>query len=105
MFERAERGDATIHVPVLTLVEVAEAVHRGALRCEGGFGRWTSRLLSARGFLAADLTPEIVREAEALRAIPERGDRLIAATASHLQCPLITKDPAMGKVPGLTTIW
>jgi len=105
MFERADRGHATIYVPVLVLVEIAEAIRRGAIRSEGGFSRWTERLLTSGRFVAADLTPAIVLKAEGLYAIPERGDRLIAATAAHLECPLITKDPAVARLPRLTTLW
>lgn len=105
LFARAERGQATIYVPVLVLVEIAEAIRRGAIRCEGGFTRWQARLLTSGRFLAADLTPEIVVEAESLYTIPERGDRLLAATAAHFGCALITSDPAIARVPILTTIW
>jgi PIN domain nuclease of toxin-antitoxin system len=105
IFARAERGQATIYISILTLVEIAEAVRRGAIRCEGGFSRWTERLLASARFVAADLTPAVVLEAERLYAIPERGDRLIAATAAHLECPLITNDAALARLPGLTTIW
>jgi PIN domain nuclease of toxin-antitoxin system len=105
LFARAERGEATIYIPVLVLVEIAEAMRRGAVLSDFGFGRWSERLLASRRFSAVDLTPAVVVEAEALYAIPERGDRLIAATASHLACPLITNDPAISRVPGLATIW
>jgi PIN domain nuclease of toxin-antitoxin system len=105
LFERAERGQATIYVPVLVLVEIAEAIRRGTIHSPGGFGRWAERLLASGHFLTADLTPAIVRAAEALYAVPERGDRLVAATAWHLECPLVTKDAAIARVPGLATIW
>jgi len=104
-FERAERGEATIHVPVIVLVEIGEAVRRGGVRFEGGFSRWL-RLLTASGrFVAADLSTAVVVEAQALYAIPERGDRLIAATAVALGCALITRDPACARIPALTTVW
>jgi PIN domain nuclease of toxin-antitoxin system len=102
---RAERGQATIYVPVLVLVEVAEAIRGGTVRADGGYSRWAERLLGSAGFVAVDLTPAIVRAAEGLYTIPERGDRLIAATASHLECPLTTKDPVLARVPGLKTMW
>jgi PIN domain nuclease of toxin-antitoxin system len=105
LFTRAERGQATIYVPVLVLVEVAEAVRRGVVKCDAGFSRWATRLLAAGGFVASDLTPEIVLAAELLYAIPERGDRLIAATAVHLECPLITNDPEIARLPSLQTVW
>jgi PIN domain nuclease of toxin-antitoxin system len=105
LFARAERGQATIYVPTLVLVEIAEAVRRGVLRCDGGFSRWAERLLSSGRFLAADLTSEIVLEAESLYVISERGDRLIAATAARLDVPLVTNDPAIARVPAIETIW
>ena len=115
LFARAERGEATIYVPTFVLVEVAEAIRRGGLRfdlstvasakVDAGFSRWARALLTSGGFAAADLTAAVVLEADGLYAIRERGDRLIAATAVHLECPLITRDPALARVPSLTTIW
>jgi PIN domain nuclease of toxin-antitoxin system len=105
LFARVERGDATIYVPTLVLVEIGEAFRRGALRFEGGFSRWTRALLASGRFVAADLSADVVLEAEGLYAIRERGDRLIAATAIHLECPLITCDTALARVPSLTTLW
>jgi len=105
LFTRAESGEATIYVPTLVLVEVAEAVRRGVVRFDGGFSRWTRGLLASGRFVAADLTAAVVLEADGLYTIRERGDRLIAATAVHLECPLITRDPALARVPSLTTVW
>jgi PIN domain nuclease of toxin-antitoxin system len=105
MFERAERRQAIIYVPVIVLVEVAEAIRRGSLRCDSGFTRWASRLLAAGSFVAADLTTAVVLEAEGLYNIPERGDRLIAATAASLASPLITRDPQIGRAAGIATLW
>jgi len=104
-FARAERGQAIVYVPAVVFVEIAEAMRRGALRYNGGFSRWARALIASGRFVAADLTVEILLEAEGLYAIPERGDRLIAATAVSLQCPVITADSAFGRIPGLTTIW
>jgi PIN domain nuclease of toxin-antitoxin system len=105
LFERAERRQAMIYVPVMVLVEVAEAIRRGSVRCEPGFTRWASRLLAAGGFVAADVTTAIVLEAEGLYRISERGDRLIAATAATLGCPLITRDPDIARAAGIATMW
>jgi PIN domain nuclease of toxin-antitoxin system len=105
IFERAERRQAMIYVPALVLVEVAEAIRRGTVRCEPGFTRWVSRLFASGGFAAADLTTAIVLEAEGLYGIPQRGDRLIAATAASLGCPLISNDPAIARASRISTIW
>jgi PIN domain nuclease of toxin-antitoxin system len=105
LFSHVEQRRASIYVPVLALVEVGEAFRRGGLRTDLTCARWTERLLRSGQFLTADLTPDIVLEAESLYTIPERTDRLIAATAVHLECPLITRDPAMSRIAGLTTVW
>lgn len=104
-FERAERSDTIVHIPALVLVELAEAMRRGVVHAEGGFTRWVEQLLASRHFAVADLTAAIVREAEGLYSIPERGDRLIAATAVHLGCPLLTNDPAITRAPTVATLW
>lgn len=105
LFERAEAGRAAIYVPVFSLIEVSEAMRRGFFEPTYTFEAWARRLLSSGAFIAADLGTDVLYEAEALYAIPERGDRLIAATALHLDCPLITKDPAIKALRGLETIW
>jgi PIN domain nuclease of toxin-antitoxin system len=105
LFERAERRQATIYVPVLVLVEISEAIRRGTVRCGPGFTRWSAQLLASGGFVAADLSLNVVLEAERLYGIPERGDRLIAATAAALGYPLITVDPQIARHAGVSTIW
>ena len=67
--------EATIYVPSLVLVEIAEAFHRGALSSDGGYSAWSRRLLNAGRFPVADLTGDIVLAAESRQAVPERGDR------------------------------
>jgi PIN domain nuclease of toxin-antitoxin system len=104
-FQRAERGTASIFLPTIVLVEVAQEFRRGTLRAPGGFSHWISALLARQDFIAIDLTVDIVLAAESLYAIPERGDRLIAATALHLGCPLITRDPAIARAAGIQAIW
>jgi PIN domain nuclease of toxin-antitoxin system len=37
--------------------------------------------------------------------VPEMPDRIIAATALHLGCPLITRDHRIQAFTGITTIW
>jgi predicted nucleic acid-binding protein len=53
----------------------------------------------------APLTAAVVIAADQLRAIQERGDRLIAATALTLGLPLITRDPAIAEVAAVPLIW
>lgn len=105
IYEDAEAGNAAIYVPTLVLVELFEAARRGVIAPSGGVRTWVEGLFSTGSFFSVDLTSEIVLRAEDLYAIPERGDRLIAATAAHLEVPLITRDPAIGDVAGVEVIW
>ncbi len=105
IFERAARGEASIFVPALVLVEIFEAHHRGVVQLVGGPDAWVGALFRSGAFFPADLTPEIILAAESLYAIPERGDRLIAATALHLGFPLLTRDPEIGRAAPVETLW
>lgn len=105
LFERADAGEAALYIPTIVLVEVGEALWRGRISLEGGFESWTEALFASGNFLCVDLTRDIVERAESLYAIPERGDRLIAATAVSLDCPLVTRDEKIGKTAGVETVW
>jgi PIN domain nuclease of toxin-antitoxin system len=105
VYASADAGRAAIYVPTLVLVEIAEAARRGSIRLPETLPRWIAGLFSSGGFFPVDLTPAIVLRAEELYEIPERGDRLIAATAMHLGHPLLTRDPEIGRIAGLRVIW
>lgn len=103
--DRVEAGDAAAWVPALALVEVLEAAHRGMVRLAGGSEAWVQGLVSSGSWFVADLTAEVALRADSLYEIPERGDRLIAATAVHLDLPLVTWDPAIARAAGVARLW
>lgn len=105
VYSSVDEGRAAIYVPTLVLVELGEAAHRGSIRFPDGLSRWSTRLFSSGGFFPVDLTLDIIVSAEALYQIPERSDRLIAATAVHLGHPLLTRDPEIGRAAGIEVIW
>ena len=105
ILERAAAREAAVYVPVLVLVELADMALKGTLPAPNGFRRWVEDLFGHGNFFAADLTWDIVRRAEELYCIPERGDRLIAATAAHLDLPLITRDPEICAAAGVEVVW
>ncbi len=105
VFAAAEEGRATIYVPGLALVEVAEAARHRRISLQGGFSEWSTALFSMRGFRYVDLSLDIIHRAEEFYSIPERGDRLIAATAAYLGFPLITRDPEIAGAAGVEVVW
>lgn len=103
--DRVDAGEAAAWVPAIALVEVLEAAQRGVIRLAGGPEAWVDGLTGSGSFFVADLTVPVALCAEALYAIPERGDRLIAATALYLDLPLVTRDPEIGRAAGVTVVW
>jgi PIN domain nuclease of toxin-antitoxin system len=105
LFRAAEARRAAIYVPTIALVEILEAAQRGHINLAGGASHWVGALFRAGSFFPAQLTVEIVLRAEELYALGDRGDRLIAATAAQLDCPLMTRDPEIRKLAGIEVIW
>jgi PIN domain nuclease of toxin-antitoxin system len=105
MIEQVESGTGALYVPTIVLVEISEAAHAGQIQFGGGFRSWMKDLLSSGRYLAAELGVDVVEAAEALHGIPERGDRLIAATSLVRGCPLLTRDPDIAAAAGVEYIW
>lgn len=105
-FDRVDRGLAVACIPTVVLVELDEAVHYGDLSLSEPFPRLVERLeLTPSRYQLVPLTPAIVLRAHELFAIPDRGDRLIAATAAELGYPLVTRDPAITAATAVDHVW
>lgn len=104
-FRAADERRALVHVPTTVLMEVSEALRAGRLELETPFAAWIEALFAAGPYLAAPLEVAVVTKSHDLFAIPERGDRLIAATAAVLGCPLISRDPEIRRTKAIATIW
>jgi PIN domain nuclease of toxin-antitoxin system len=104
VYEAVDEGRAVLFVPTLVLVEIGDLARRGIVRLAGGVTSWTRSLLGSGRFFAADLSVDVVLRAEALYGIPERTDRLIAATAAALDYPLITRHARIREA-GVPVIW
>lgn len=102
---RAARGECLVYVPSVALVEIGEAMWRGRFEPQGGLDAWQERLFSNPAFQPASLTVAMAIRAHGLHAIPERTNRLLAATALELECPLITHDAEIAASGEVATLW
>ncbi len=104
--ERVDAGDAVAHVPSVALAEVSEAIRRGVFSLNEPFETFVQRLENTPSrYRVVPLDAAIVARSHELFAIPERGDRLIAATAQQLGFPLLTRDPEIGRAIGGDVLW
>lgn len=105
-FRRTDAGQAVVYVPTIALAEVSELRHKGRIDLNGGtFEAWLAGLLGSKTYIPLDLTAEMVEAANQLFAIPERGDRLIAAAAKVREWPLLTRDPEIAAAAQIHCVW
>ena len=104
--EAVDRGEAVACIATLSLVELAEQAVRGRIRVPEPFAAHVARIESTPSrYQVVPLTASIVVRAYDLQQIPERGDRLIAATALELGYPLVTRDPEIVAAIGGEHLW
>ena len=90
----------------IALVEIGEAIQRGVFTLSEPFDDFVARLdRTPSRYQLVPLTAAIVCRAHELYAIPERSDRLIAATAQELGCPIVTRDAAIAAAIGEKQLW
>jgi PIN domain nuclease of toxin-antitoxin system len=104
--DAVDGGRAVACVSTLTLVELSEAIQSGGFTLHEPFSVFCRRLESSPArYRVAPLTSEIAARAHDLLGIPERGDRLIAATAATLDLPLLTRDVEIARALGRQVLW
>lgn len=105
MDDAAKAGDP-VYVSSILLVEVVYLVEKGKLP-PVVLDRLTNALSEPdSGFIIAPLDLPVVRAIPQISRdmVPDMPDRIIAATALHLDLPLVTRDSEIAKT-GIKTIW
>jgi PIN domain nuclease of toxin-antitoxin system len=105
-FATAETIAGLIYVPTICLVEVRYLIDKRVL-AEDVFDQLVKSLLDERTApLAVSLDLEIASSLHRVSKtqVPEMPDRIIAATALHLNLPLVTRDHKI-RASSIQTIW
>ena len=107
IFEAADRGEATIWIPAIVLVETVYLAEKA---------RFPSALVTqmlnlvdppSAGYTVAPLDAGVVRSLAAIdrSSVPDMPDRIVAATALKLGAPLLTRDHKIRIALGPQAIW
>ena len=90
-FLRADRGESII-IPAIVLMEILYLFEKNRISVNL---LQTKDLLKSRNYQYESLSIEILMVATEIKDIPELHDRVIAATAKHLDLPISTNDPVI----------
>ena len=93
LFERAQQ-DGAMRVSAMSVFEVVALCAAGRLRLSVGPEEWVRGALDVAGLRVADLTADLAIDAGIIPPdrLPDPIDRLIVATAHHLDATLVTAD-------------
>lgn len=94
-FLAAEAGNAFIHIPAVSLWEIAILERKNRIKLNDSFLNWTQTLFKNPGFGVAPLEPAAIDLAAAYNFNNDPFDAAIVAAAIDLSLPLMTKDAAI----------
>jgi PIN domain nuclease of toxin-antitoxin system len=105
--DNAAASGGYIFVPTISFVEITYLAEKGRLGANV-LPRINAAIQMPNSILKpVELTHQItISLSQILRqTVPEMPDRIIAATALHLNLPLVTKDHKIQALRNITTIW
>jgi PIN domain nuclease of toxin-antitoxin system len=104
--EQASQPGSNIFLPSISLVEVIYLVEKGKIS-QDALHKLLGGITNVRsGWMLASLDLGVAQEVEKLKRseVPDMPDRIIAATAVHLNLSLVTCDSTLRSI-ALNTIW
>ncbi len=104
--EKAERSGDPVYVSAISLVETVYLIERGRIPANALslLLRQSKDKQSALRVVPLDSDIAEAVERVSRSAVPDMPDRIIAATALHLNLPLVTRDQRIQSA-GIQTIW
>lgn len=102
IFAACDRGEALIYIPTICLVELIYLQEKGKIPSH----LMTELLSNSSNLVFADLSAEVVAALATIPRdhVPDMPDRIIAATARHLELPLVSRDRQI-QTSSIETIW
>jgi len=103
IFADCERGENIIFIPSIVIAEALSIFDKK--RVFFNFRSLFKKLYESENFILIALDYPILQKMIDLNDIPELHDKIIVATAKHLNLPLITKDQTLQKLLHIKTVW
>lgn len=100
-------GGFVIILPTISIVEIIYLVEKGRLVPQTLTSLMQALKLPNSSFVSQDLTEDVAHTLAQIprSTVPDMPDRIIAATALHLNIPLVTKDHKIQALQNIQTIW
>jgi PIN domain nuclease of toxin-antitoxin system len=105
--DNAAASGGSIYVPTISFVEITYLAEKGRLGTNV-LPRINAMIQVPNSVLKPfDLTHQVTIALSQIprQTVPEMPDRIIAATALHLNLPLVTKDHKIQALQNIRTIW
>jgi PIN domain nuclease of toxin-antitoxin system len=102
-FTSCERGESVIVIPSIVLAEALSIFDKK--RVSFNFRSLFRQVRESENFVIMALDYPVLETMLDLQHLPELHDKIIVATAKHLELPLITKDATLRKLSNIKTIW
>lgn len=103
IFVETEKGLKEVIVPSMVVAEIGYLAEKN--RIDTNLKEVDKHLEKSKNFKEQPLTKDIIITSFEIDDIPELHDRLIAGTAKHLDCPIITNDPKIENSKHVKSIW
>jgi PIN domain nuclease of toxin-antitoxin system len=103
IFAGCERGENIIFVPSIVIAEALSIFDKK--RVSFNFRNLFKKLHESENFILIALDYPILQKMIDLNDLPELHDKIIVATAKHLNFPLITKDQILQKLSYIKVVW
>lgn len=103
IFDSADRGDVTIHIPAMVFAEILYLSERNRITLT--LTDVETHFQTFRSYQESPMSFALVENARQITDIPELHDRLIAATAKSLSLDLLTNDPKIQASKFVDTVW
>lgn len=103
IFEAAESGSVTIHIPTLVFAEILYLAEKQRIGLS--LSSVIDYLQQFPNYKQYPMSLAVIQSAADITNIPELHDRLTAGTARSLHLALITNDPAIQASLHVRTVW